>query len=225
MDLEQWAEEFAGNWQRFRDFCWHDQPEHDEEDHSRREYEATCENVQEVVGRVLREAPSWFTPPEDAAGQVFSWLWDNNQQQLEAQDGGGGYPSEESVAEALAELGIYDPQDPPPFPLLPLAAMAACAHLVTLDYPQRWNGVAMADLTAAIVAQGYSAERVAEGIDAAIAAGVIGPPYNGPADNLRARCGREDLWPQEATGAEEAQEGDFPILPDEAYKGHAPLCA
>ncbi len=80
-----------------------DYPCLDEADHSRREYEATIENIKEVGKRFLID-----NPPEDWAAEVFSYFWDNDQQEVEARDGGGGYPSEKGMKEALFQLDILD---------------------------------------------------------------------------------------------------------------------
>jgi len=77
-----------------------DYPVLDEEDFSRREYEATLENL-------LSEGfdSDCFAPPEEWAGEVFSWLWDNNQSAVENRDGNGGYASKEEIGAALDALG------------------------------------------------------------------------------------------------------------------------
>jgi hypothetical protein len=74
-----------------------------EEDHSRREYEAALESITQEGRRMLVDGAA-----EDWAEQVFSWLWENNQRELENRDGNGACPSEESVREALDELGLLD---------------------------------------------------------------------------------------------------------------------
>ena len=65
----------------------------DEEDFSQREYDATIENIKWEGGL-----------EEEEAKEVFSWLWDYDQDQVEAHDGGGGYPSKESIEKALTDL-------------------------------------------------------------------------------------------------------------------------
>jgi len=81
-----------------------DYPLLDEEDHSRREYEATLENIG-TEGREFVMEPA----PEDWDKQVFSWLWDNEQDEVSSVDDRGGCPSEEAVKKALAALGLIDP--------------------------------------------------------------------------------------------------------------------
>ncbi len=66
----------------------------DEDDHTKREYAATIENIQSE-GHI----------DEDLAEEVFSWLWENNQSAVEPRDGGGGYPQEEDIQVALWEIG------------------------------------------------------------------------------------------------------------------------
>lgn len=75
----------------------------DEEDHSRREYEATLENIESELRGVNSEDN--FDLPEDAASQLFTWLWNNNQREVENRDGHGGYPSEKALTAACDALG------------------------------------------------------------------------------------------------------------------------
>lgn len=93
---------------------WHDKLENypvaDEEDHSRREYEATILNIMNE-GSVT----------ESEAEKVFGWLWDNNQRAVDPSDDGGGYPKREDIDEALVDLGLRKPEEeeeeePPPEP-------------------------------------------------------------------------------------------------------------
>jgi hypothetical protein len=72
----------------------------DEEDLSRREHEATLENLRHEGFDGER-----FAPPKDWAGEVFSWLSDHNQRAVEDRDGAGGYATQEQIAEALTALG------------------------------------------------------------------------------------------------------------------------
>jgi hypothetical protein len=73
----------------------------DEEDYSRREYEATIENIGESAYRLRRE----YELPPKWREEVFSWLWDNNQRELENVDDQGGWPSEEALEAAFNALG------------------------------------------------------------------------------------------------------------------------
>ena len=75
----------------------------DESDYSKREYDAAIEAIS-IEGRChIRD-----DAPEDWAGQVFSWLWDHNQRELENRDDQGASPSKEAVREALRELDLLD---------------------------------------------------------------------------------------------------------------------
>ena len=77
-----------------------DYPVLDEEDFSRREYDATLENL-----RSEGFDSDYFAPPEEWAGEVFSWLWDHNQSAVENRDGNGGYATKAQIGEALDALG------------------------------------------------------------------------------------------------------------------------
>ena len=79
-----------------------DYPVLDEEDYSRREHEATLKNIDEFRHLVKSRSP------DDWPSQVFSWLWEHDQRELENRDDQGGYPSEESVLEALEALKMLD---------------------------------------------------------------------------------------------------------------------
>ncbi len=74
----------------------------DEEDYSRREYDATLENIADAA-RSLRHD---YDLPDGWEGEVFSWFWDHNQRAVENRgDDQGGYPSEEDLKEAFVALG------------------------------------------------------------------------------------------------------------------------
>lgn len=75
----------------------------DEEDHSRLEYEATLCNIREVAHPFLKDGA-----PDDWDKEVFSWLWNNDQRAIDPQDGGGGYPNDESMKAALAALKLLE---------------------------------------------------------------------------------------------------------------------
>jgi hypothetical protein len=76
-----------------------DYPLLSEDDYSQREYDATIENICNQ-GCDVHEAK-----------QVFSWLWDNDQRELDSVDDRGGYPSEDAVWNALKALGLRDEDD------------------------------------------------------------------------------------------------------------------
>ena len=65
----------------------------DEEDFTNKEYESTIENIQ-----------SQQSMDDETAREVFSWLWDHDQGEVEAMDGGGGYPSKEAIDKAIEDL-------------------------------------------------------------------------------------------------------------------------
>lgn len=80
-------------------------PVADDEDFSRREYAATIANI-ESEGERLTSTDA----PKDWPAKVFSWLWDNDQREVEAVDGGGGYSSREAITAALTALGFACPK-------------------------------------------------------------------------------------------------------------------
>lgn len=92
--------------------CWElacaiaEYPVLDDSDHSEREYNAALENIESEGRRdVIDDAP------EDWPGQVFSWLWDNDQGEVENRDGNGAYPSRESIRAALEALNLAAQED------------------------------------------------------------------------------------------------------------------
>ena len=73
----------------------------DEDDYSRREYEATYENIPLAAGSLKHE----YELPEDWQSEVFSWLSENNESSLESRDDQGGWPTEEQIKAAFNALG------------------------------------------------------------------------------------------------------------------------
>jgi hypothetical protein len=73
-----------------------DYPVLSDDDYSQREYDATIENI-------CSEGCD-----EEEAKQVFSWLWDNDQRQLDSEDDRGGCPSGEAVRKALIALELRE---------------------------------------------------------------------------------------------------------------------
>jgi hypothetical protein len=73
----------------------------DEEDYSKREYEATLENIADASWRLKGE----YDLPEDSEGEVFSWFWEHNQRAVENRDDQGGYPEEDDLRAAFEALG------------------------------------------------------------------------------------------------------------------------
>jgi hypothetical protein len=81
-----------------------DYPCLDESDFSRREYEAACDAISYEGGSIVSD-----DAPEEWVGEVFSWLWDNEQSELEDRgEGQGAYPSQESISRALVALGYLN---------------------------------------------------------------------------------------------------------------------
>lgn len=73
----------------------------DEEDYSRREYEATIENLADCAWRLKDE----YDLPDDWRYEVYGWLSDNDCSEIENTDDQGGYPSEEALQTAFEALG------------------------------------------------------------------------------------------------------------------------
>lgn len=80
-----------------------DYPVADTNDLSKREYDAACERIKEVGYRHVRDGA-----PDTWVEEVFSWLWDNNQEALENIDEHGPCPTVEDVRDALRDLGYTD---------------------------------------------------------------------------------------------------------------------
>lgn len=77
-----------------------DYPVADEEDVSRREFEATIENIR-----------SEGSLSEEEAQKVYDWLWNHNQRALDHRDSSGAaYPSRDDIDEALEDLGLREPE-------------------------------------------------------------------------------------------------------------------
>lgn len=74
----------------------------DEEDYSRREYEATIENLADCAWRLKDD----YDLPEDWQYEVYDWLSDNECGEIENTDDQGGYPSEKSLRTAFESLGF-----------------------------------------------------------------------------------------------------------------------
>jgi len=84
-----------------------DYPVANESDYSEREYEATLENISSE-GSILFLEDS----PDGWEGEVFGWLWDNNQSAIAASDYNGGYPERKEIMQALIGLGHKKLIDP-----------------------------------------------------------------------------------------------------------------
>ncbi len=79
----------------------------DEEDYSRREYEATLENIAEAAWRLKHQ----YDLPEGWEGDVYSWLSDHRQRAVENRDDQGGYPEENDLRAAFEFLRYEQVQD------------------------------------------------------------------------------------------------------------------
>lgn len=79
-----------------------DYPVLDESDYSDREYDATLENVELAAWSLKKD----FDLPEGWAGDVYSWLSDNDPAEIENRDDQGGWPDEESLRAAFEALGF-----------------------------------------------------------------------------------------------------------------------
>jgi len=69
----------------------------DEEDYSRRELEATLDNIKQEGSLT-----------EGEAQKVYDWLSEHDQRALENRDDNGGYPSKEQIETALRSLGLME---------------------------------------------------------------------------------------------------------------------
>jgi hypothetical protein len=79
-----------------------DYPVLDDDDYSRREYEATLANIADSAWRLKRD----FELPEDWAAEVYSWLSDHDYAAVENRDDQGGYPEQAQLERAFAALGF-----------------------------------------------------------------------------------------------------------------------
>jgi hypothetical protein len=75
----------------------------DEEDWSNRSYEATVENIKNEGRNLIKDGVE-----EDWAENVYSWLYENEQGEIEDIDDQGAYPSEDAIALALKALDMLD---------------------------------------------------------------------------------------------------------------------
>ena len=81
-------------------------PVADDEDFSRREFEATLDNIR-----------STGSLDEHTAQKVYDWLSENDQRALENADDQGGAPSEDQIDKALKAMGLMEIDEdeaPPP---------------------------------------------------------------------------------------------------------------
>jgi hypothetical protein len=87
-----------------------DYPLLDETDYSKREYESTLENIKgELHSATFNydESDEYKKmESDDLAHKVYSWLSNNDPEQLEIRDDNGGYPTTESISKALLSLNL-----------------------------------------------------------------------------------------------------------------------
>lgn len=94
------AEEIAGRLENY--------PLLDDEDHSRREYEAQLEGLRDQARTLVREGA-----PEDWPARLFSKLWDSAEGQAGLQaliQPGGGHVDEDVLRAALRALKLIEPK-------------------------------------------------------------------------------------------------------------------
>lgn len=72
----------------------------DEEDYSRREYEATIENIGDAAWQLRHD----YDLPDDWQYEVYGWLSENEPSEIENVDDQGGYPSVEALQQAFDAL-------------------------------------------------------------------------------------------------------------------------
>jgi len=70
-------------------------PVYDEADWSQREYDETLENIK-FEGKL----------DDDTARQVYGWLGNYDETEIEGRDDRGGYPSQEAIQRALEAIGM-----------------------------------------------------------------------------------------------------------------------
>jgi hypothetical protein len=76
----------------------------DETDYSRREYDATVENIRQVGLHFVSDGA-----PAEWPAEAFSWFWECNQRAIENRDDQGGYPTDDEMKECLFDLGWLHP--------------------------------------------------------------------------------------------------------------------
>ena len=72
----------------------------DEKDFSNREYEATVENIVDAAWRMRDD----YDLPENWQYEVYGWLSDHECSEIESTSDQGGYPSEDSLRQAMNAL-------------------------------------------------------------------------------------------------------------------------
>jgi hypothetical protein len=79
-----------------------DYPVLDEDDYSRREHEATLDNIVDAAWQLKRG----YDLPEGWECEVCSWLWEHTPRAVENRDDRGGYPEEADLVAAFTALGF-----------------------------------------------------------------------------------------------------------------------
>ena len=77
----------------------------DEEDFSRREFEATLENIGESAWRLKSD----FDLPDEWEGDVYDWLSQNRDHAVECVSDDGAWPEEDDLEAAFINLGYERP--------------------------------------------------------------------------------------------------------------------
>jgi hypothetical protein len=77
----------------------------DEEDYSRREFEATLENIEQQADRIAGKYDIDIDLPEDYVSQLHAWFDAHDSRALESRDDQGGYPSDQQTEQAMVGLG------------------------------------------------------------------------------------------------------------------------
>jgi hypothetical protein len=75
----------------------------DDEDYSRRELEASIENINDIAHNYVKASA-----PAEWSEKVWEWLWNNDQRELDNSDGHGAYPSLKACQTALKALGWFE---------------------------------------------------------------------------------------------------------------------
>ena len=83
-----------------------DYPILDEDDYSYREYEATLENITDAAWRLKNQ----YELPDGWESEVYCWLSDHDQGEIENRDDRAGYPSEKALRRAFQALGYEQPK-------------------------------------------------------------------------------------------------------------------
>ena len=72
----------------------------DEQDYSRREYEATIENIADAAWRLKSE----YELPQGWEYEIYSWFSENRERAIENRDDRGAYPEEDDLRAAFKAL-------------------------------------------------------------------------------------------------------------------------